>query len=303
MSPKDTSFTFLSISPSTLKHLGLSIATIRAGGIGILDWTLVARQSDVAEQNLRTLGKLTEDCPGRLGIRIRADRPLPESFREFLPTASQWLILKDWEDTSESEYRLAALADLTPRILLEVTAIGQLSRLESWLGVSGIVARGHESGAWSSADSAFLLTQKLIESVDLPVYVQGGIGIHTAAACQAVGAAGVVLDDQLWLMPESPLSDDWQRQIANSNGQEALLIGEPLGWGCRVFARPGFEGVAQLKQLAEDIELEIDDPQERLKVWQQRAQTLLGWDESGKFVTCRIKWRKEPGYTSQTQGH
>ena len=36
----------------------------------------------------------------------------------------------------------------------------------------------------------------------VPVHVRGGIGLRTAAACRAGGAAGVVLDDQLALARE-----------------------------------------------------------------------------------------------------
>lgn len=217
---------------------------------------------------------------------MRADQDLPQSLEQGRKKSQtpNWLILTDWEDSSKSQHIIDSLPHRNLRLLLEIINVEQLQSLSSWSRVSGVIARGHESSGWSSADSAFVLTQKLLKSVELPVYVQGGIGVHTAAACQAIGAAGVVLDDQLWLMPESALSDNWQKLIANSNGQEAILIGEQAGWGCRVFSRPGFKAVQQLKQIAEDVELAFEDPQERLKCWKQRAQPLLGWEESGKVA-------------------
>ena len=46
------------------------------------------------------------------------------------------------------------------------------------------------------------LAAKLCDAFDLPIYAQGGIGPHTAAACAVGGAAGVVLDSQLALVRE-----------------------------------------------------------------------------------------------------
>ena len=277
-------FRCFSISPACLNHVGLSIATIRAGGISILDWEFVGSKVLIAEQNLRALITKAHSHPSQIGVRVSAAQPLPKLLQECLKGVPHWLVLTNWEDSLESESFLTSLVDLNPKLLVEITDLKQLPSLKSWSGVTGIIARGHESSAWSSVDSAFLLTQKLLKFVDLPIYVQGGIGVHTAAACQAIGAAGVVLDDQLWLMPESPLSSNWQKQIGNSNGQEACLIGEQVGWGCRVFSRPGFDGVEKLKQIAEEIELTLEEPQERLRSWKQKAQSLLGWEEFGQVA-------------------
>ena len=51
-----------------------------------------------------------------------------------------------------------------------------------------------------------MLVQRLVGALDVPVWAQGGIGEHTAAACIAGGAAGVVLDSQLALVRESSLA-------------------------------------------------------------------------------------------------
>ncbi len=280
----NTFFTCFSVIPATLSHIGPALATIQAGGIGVLDWEFVGSKTIVAEQNLTTLMTMADAYPGQIGIRISVDQIFNPSFGNFHNSSQNWLILTDWEASLKSQNILDALANLNLKLLLEITDVQQLKLLSSELEVSGIVARGNESGGWSSIDSTFVLTQKLLQAVEVPVYVQGGIGIHTAAACYAIGAAGVILDDQLWLMPESPLSSDWQKLIANSNGQEAALIGEATGWGCRVFSRPGFKAVEELRQIAEEVELAVEDPQEQLKNWRHRAQPLLGWEESGQLA-------------------
>src|SRR5262249_22200444 len=137
----------------------------------------------------------------------------------------------------------------------EITDIEHLPGLDP-AGLDGFIARGHESGGWVGEDSTFILLQKLLAAVSLPVYAQGGIGMHGAAACRAAGAGGVVLDDQLLLMPESPLPADWKRLVAVCKGQETRAVGERLGMVCRVLSRPGLAGAARLQELAERIEAE-----------------------------------------------
>ncbi len=258
------------------------MATIQAGGIGLLDWEFVGSKTAIAEQNLRRLITIADQYPGETGVRISADQPFPESLASSFHNSQNWLILCNWQDHPQSTVLNTRFANCQLNLLLEITDVEQLQQLSSWSGVAGLIARGQESGGWSSADSTFVLTQKLVKAIDLPVYVQGGIGVHTAAASRAIGVAGVVLDDQLWLMPESPLSPEWQKFIANSNGQEAALIGEQTGWGCRVFARPGLKAVEHLKAIAEEVEVMSTDPESRWQSWREKAQPLLGWDESGE---------------------
>ena len=55
----------------------------------------------------------------------------------------------------------------------------------------------------------------------------GGIGINVAGAFRTIGASGIVLDDQLWLMPESPLTKDtkkYLRNMKNAYQTQGLLL-------------------------------------------------------------------------------
>ncbi|MGB5962861.1 MAG: beta-ketoacyl synthase N-terminal-like domain-containing protein [Coleofasciculaceae cyanobacterium] len=276
------SFQCLSLSPIELAHSGLAVATTRAGGVGVLDLEFchnLGEDSSGAIKNLEALLKLVPQAA--VGLRLPEARITEKALLAKLSGHSHWLIFCSWQP-STIESAIASLPPSTTRkILLEVTDIKQIAQIPA---VDGLIAKGHESGGWVGEDSAFVLTQKLITRQTLPVYVQGGIGIHTVAACRAAGAAGVVLDDQLWLMPESPLPQDWQRYLKNLNGQEATVIGERLLGSCRVLSRPGFTAVAKLQKLAKDLEIK-DDPARLLtenptpnQEWQSLAQPLIGWE-------------------------
>ena len=125
------------------------------------------------------------------------------------------------------------------------------------------------------------MTQKLLSTQPLPVYVQGGIGIHTVAASRVAGAAGVILDDQLLLMPESPLPGEWQRYLNNLNGTEAIAIGEILNASCRVLSRPGFQVITSVQQQASQLEVEYETSEEGTQRWQQQARSSIGWGAPG----------------------
>jgi hypothetical protein len=95
-----------------------------------------------------------------------------------------------------------------------------------------------ESGGRVSDLSTFVLLQQLLEdgTVSLPVWAAGGVGLRTAAACVLGGAAGVVLDSQLALMPESELPGDVMRVLRRLDGSETVM--SPGQRGVRVVGRP-----------------------------------------------------------------
>lgn len=276
-------FACLTISPIELAHPGLSVATARAGGVAVLDREFCA-DADLAQADANLKRLLTLVSPdAQVGLRLRASQLSDsQSLLDQLRGRAHWLILCGWDESSLTELESALPPGQSRTVLMEVTNAGQLPALADAVFVDGLLARGHESGGWVGDDSAFILTQKLLAAERLPVYVQGGIGIHSAAACRAVGAAGVVLDDQLWLMPESPLSAHWQALLGRLNGQEATLVGERLGAGCRVLTRPGLQAAAALQQYAEHIEIERGEssaPAEMVERWREKARSVIGWGE------------------------
>ncbi|BAZ66710.1 putative modular polyketide synthase [Fischerella sp. NIES-4106] len=279
-------FICLSISPIDLAHSGIAVATSRAGGIGILDREF-CQNSKQASDNLDQLLTLINPSQS-VGLRLSsAQVASSHALLTRLSNQPHWLILCGWHPKTLGEVVGSLPTGRSRQLLLEITDVEQAQALDSHaqqINIDGLVARGHESGGWVGEDSAFILLQKLLSIQSRPVYVQGGIGIHTAAACRAAGAAGVVLDDQLWLMTESPLPQEWQHHLSNLNGQEAIVVGERLNAGCRVLSRPSFRVITNLQQLAEQIEVENDGCANGVQNWQQQAQPLIGWGEPGKLA-------------------
>jgi acyl transferase domain-containing protein/NAD(P)H-dependent flavin oxidoreductase YrpB (nitropropane dioxygenase family) len=105
----------------------------------------------------------------------------------------------------------------------------------------GIIVKGNEGAGRVGHESSFVLFQRVIQEIkDIPVWVQGGVGLHTAAALVAQGAAGIILDSQLVLFPECGAPKAIKDICAKLSGTETRLFGD-----YRLLSRPNSPVVAQ----------------------------------------------------------
>jgi len=108
-------------------------------------------------------------------------------------------------------------------------------------GAYGIIVKGNEGAGRVAYESSFVLFQRIIQAVGiLPVWVQGGVGIHTAASLMAQGATGIILDSQLAMFPECSVPAALKTIFGKLSGTETRLID-----GCRVLARPNSPVLAE----------------------------------------------------------
>ena len=197
------------------------------------------------------------------------------------------IIVVSWHGSSfeNLQFLLIYISKLKPNIAvwIEIQALKQLKLVSTLDGISGVVAKGHECGGWVGEDAAFILSQKLIHETDLPVYIQGGVGIHTAAACRAVGAAGIVLEEQLFLMPESGLKHI-RPIVEGLNGKECIAVGEHFGAPWRILDLPRMESAQAFKALRDGIDTDVETLAAAKTIWQEKAQNCLGWDDESKVL-------------------
>src|SRR5262249_43244344 len=150
------------------------------------------------------------------------------------------------------------------------------------LDIDGLILKGNESGGRVGVDTTFILLQRWQAAVhagevrSVPVYAQGGIGFHTAAACVAVGAAGVVLDSQLLLARESSLSEAARGRLLALDGSETQCLGAALGEAYRCLARPGLAAPEELRCLADQLTASTAPLAERRKEWRQAVHQRVG---------------------------
>jgi NAD(P)H-dependent flavin oxidoreductase YrpB (nitropropane dioxygenase family) len=193
----------IGISPLERPDVGLVTAIHEAGALGVLD---VGRDPSAV---WRALSQVS-------AVRI------PEGVSLELPPNITTVIVG--EPAMVAQY-------LPRRVLAQVTSLAE-ARAAIDAGASGVIAKGMEAGGRIGDETTFVLVQRLA-GLDVPVWAQGGIGEHTAAACIAGGAVGVVLDTQLALVRESSLATPVRAAIAAMDGSETTVL-----FGHRVFTRP-----------------------------------------------------------------
>jgi acyl transferase domain-containing protein/NAD(P)H-dependent flavin oxidoreductase YrpB (nitropropane dioxygenase family) len=148
-----------------------------------------------------------------------ADLPLPEQVsRVVLP----WGFTKPKGTKAEVLWQVHSVAEAKEALSQKAKAL---------------VLKGSEGAGRCAEDSSFLLFQSLLEpsrKAKASLYIQGGVGVHSAAAYLTLGAQGVILDSQVALFPECCLSEDLKTTIGRLSGSEIRTSGD-----YRYLLRPG----------------------------------------------------------------
>jgi acyl transferase domain-containing protein/NAD(P)H-dependent flavin oxidoreductase YrpB (nitropropane dioxygenase family)/NAD(P)-dependent dehydrogenase (short-subunit alcohol dehydrogenase family) len=232
------SYDIVVLTPAGSCDPALAIAACRAGAHGFLDLEQDADSPAVP----RALDQLARFAAQGFGVKLGPSggallaRLLADDCR------CREVILAGGEQAEWIEW-IALLRRRQIRVLVEAVTIAEARRAAE-LDIDGLILKGHESGGRIGDDTTFILLQRWRAAVNagevrnLPVYAQGGIGFHTAAACAAAGAAGVVLDNQLLLTRESPLSEAARARLAAFDGSETQCVGGAAGELYRCFANP-----------------------------------------------------------------
>ena len=271
-------FQFIALTPPGLADPSIAIAASRAGELGVFDLEY-AENDRVALSGISKIAQYSNrDCGVRLDGR---DVKFINRVRSDLPKQIQVVILSQ-SDPGALRLQIKTFHDQNLFVLVETTCLDQ-ALLGVEAGADGLIAKGHEAGGWVGQETTFILIQQLLSNVSLPVWAQGGIGLHTAAACYMAGAAGVVLDGQLALTYESPLLDQTKAIIARMDGSETICLGEDLGESCRLYARPGSSAVQALQELLRNL-TQDSDRSGALVAWRREIRRRVGWENPEQNV-------------------
>lgn len=266
------SFQIATLSPGRLRSTVVS-ATRRAGGLGLFDFEYISNHETV----LKSIRAYNENVKLPFGIKVDADSPellsriltdLPNQLNAVLLTSQHPELLRE---------QIQKLRKRNVVTLIETTSLEHAKRAAE-AGPDALVAKGHEAGGRIGEETTFILLQRLLPEIHVPVWVHGGIGLHTVAACAAAGAAGAVLDVQLLLTRESPLSEALKSKIASMDGSETICLGNSLRQPYRIYYKPGSAVVRELQEaetrLAGDSRC-LEDVQAE---WRRLLQERAGWE-------------------------
>jgi NAD(P)H-dependent flavin oxidoreductase YrpB (nitropropane dioxygenase family) len=266
-------FQIIVLTPPGLPDPSLAIAASRAGGLGVLDLEYTHNKQDAVDG----IRKLAHYAGNDFGIKLNAHagnflaeitQDLPEHLK---------VVILTYADPQVLGQEAQALRDKGLAVILESACLEQ-ALVGEQIGVNGVIAKGHEAGGRVGKETTFILLQRLLKSLSLPVWAQGGIGLHTAAACYAAGAAGVILDTQLALTRESPLPETAKTKIAIMDGSETVCLGNEIGEIYRVCSRLGAPVVEELRQKEKTLANHDALRTEVTAIWRQAVSQRVGWD-------------------------
>lgn len=272
-------FNFIALTPPGLPDPAIPIAASRAGGIGVIDLQYV-QDEHIAFAAVAKLARFARHACGiklDTGTEEFAGRVISE-----LPTEIRYVILS-LAGPDIPRHLLDLLRGRNLRILLEVTELEQ-ALLGQDAGVDGVIAKGHEAGGWVGEETSFILLQRLLAHLSIPVWAHGGIGPHTVAACYVAGAAGAVLDFQLALTRESALPEKAKAVIARMDGSETVCLGAKNSGSIRLYARPKLPGLEHLREMGESLGRSSLTQSVIRARWRQEVRARVGWESPDKQV-------------------
>jgi acyl transferase domain-containing protein/NAD(P)H-dependent flavin oxidoreductase YrpB (nitropropane dioxygenase family)/NAD(P)-dependent dehydrogenase (short-subunit alcohol dehydrogenase family) len=245
-------------APQGLEGSALVIATARAGGLGIAD-------GSKPELRACTVSRLSAFRACSYALRVPPEQVSADWLSD-TGGSLQTLVLNQG-GVGRSFDEACILARRTGRqVLCEVISTAEAEAALA-AGVDGLIAVGQEAAGRVGEESAFVLLQAILGRTDRPVWVRGGIGPRTAAACIAAGAAGVVLEGAVLLARESPLHESVRQRIAAWDGSETVLIEPPKGPSLRVHAPPTSPVLSRLRAAVDESD----------EAWTRALSQDVGW--------------------------
>ncbi|CAM2068494.1 SDR family NAD(P)-dependent oxidoreductase [Sulfidibacter corallicola] len=271
-------YSLIGMTPLHVPDLRLALALNDTPALAVLD---LGRDPDNAPRHLEEMARKST---APFGIRLSPglNPPLPQHARNW-----QWVVADvtcNWEPFM-----------FTHRTLVQVKSLAE-ARQAVARGACGLIAKGNESGGSVGDESCFILLQRLLAEIHrVPIYAQGGIGRHSAAAAVAAGAAGVVLDTQLSLLRESSLPPSARELLQTLDGGETRVYG-----GYRVLAKAGLSEV-------DPAQLEPEQIRDRLGWEDPKTQFAPIGEEAGLAKTLAATYRTVDhlvhGFQQGIRGH
>ncbi len=260
------------LNPVKVFDLNYFRAIHDSGGLGIFDTEFL--DNDLILGRIEELAR--EDI--LFGIRLSSqDHDLVNKIKKLCPGNLDLIVAPLDRDDTPADF--SDFADT--KIALEVRDIDILEKIDR-IKPHALILKGNEASGRVSRYSSFILMQWYLKNCDIPVFIQGGVGMYTACGMFAAGVSGVVLDSQVWLSREAPVSDNLKTLIASLDENDSTQIKTDNNNIYRVFAKLGTKVVKDLKQ--EAVELAYAPDHGRKLFERIKAETTALNDNDIQFI-------------------
>ncbi|MGD8847497.1 MAG: hypothetical protein PVI54_18400, partial [Desulfobacteraceae bacterium] len=160
-------FTIIALTPAGLCCPAIAIAACRSGCIGVLDLEYT-KDKALAIDSFKKLSRFTDTD---FGIKLgKEEIQIFDDMSESFPNHFRTLILS-YMDKSELSAALSLFKRRDLHVLVECATVAQ-AQSASTVGVDGVIAKGNESGGVIGQETTFILLQRFLRDLSIPIYAQ-----------------------------------------------------------------------------------------------------------------------------------
>jgi len=211
-----------------------------AGALPVFDTEFLTREDILQKTALLARENIS------FGLRLAASDPLLLKDLEKKPVSNLDLVVVPVSRT-DAAFPKISLGET--KLVLEIRDIGLVDTIAG-ADPHALVLKGNEAAGQVSKYSSFILMQWYLKNQARPVFIHGGVGRYTGAGMLAAGAAGFVMDTQVLLADEAPVSPAFKNLLAMVEEGDSTEISIQEKQVFRVFAKLGTKIVKELKQQA-----------------------------------------------------
>jgi len=243
-------------SPKGVANSSLSIKISKIGGVGLVD--LEGLNSDRYQKILEMFySSLSSNQVW--GIRIPNQEILNAiEFRRVIP-----IIICAFTPNSQEIKKMQENSNL---LLSEVLYLEEAYDRADWSDL--FLVKGNEAGGLVSTKNTFILIQEF-QKAGLSFVIQGGFGVYNICSALIGGALGVILESQLFLFPECPLSPEFKDYIKTIEESDFYIVMENSRYNYRLIGKLANKSIRMIKEIEtkelSSLSEEINNQHENLK--------------------------------------
>lgn len=203
------------------------VATIsNAGALGVL--ATGAMKPEEVQAAIQRCKQLT-DQP--FGVNLMLMNPYTDEIVEYI--IQEKVAFVTTGAGNPSKY-IQALKAANIKIFPVVNSVGLAKRLVGH-GVDGIIAEGTESGGHVGELTTMALVPQIVDAVDVPVIVAGGIACgRQINAAFALGAEAVQIGTRFLVSEECPVHENYRHAIIKAKDLDTIVTGRSVGAPVRI---------------------------------------------------------------------
>ncbi|MHA1933217.1 MAG: nitronate monooxygenase, partial [Promethearchaeota archaeon] len=226
-------------SPKGITNPSLSTKISQIGGVGLVD--LEGLNSNQCQTLLtRCYSSLSSDHVW--GIRVNTKQILNSlEFQDMIP-----IIICAFSPDSQDIAKLKKNSNL---ILSEVSYLEEAYKNAEWADI--FLVKGSEAGGMVGVKNSFILIQEF-NKAGLSFVIQGGIGVFNICSALIGGALAVILESQLYLLPECPISLKFKDYIKTLEESDFYIFKETSRFNYRLIGKLANKSIRSIREIEKE---------------------------------------------------